>query len=215
MPKATASSHSKPLTQRPLDLLYYVFFAVHFVCSITIDCLPLWPEQLYSLPGLKQIHAGLHWVVKDYTQKSNDPFMLATHKLVQREWEFAFLNWFMIMEIFFWLPAFVIGMIGLQRDSKAVYPFLLAYSTAALITTSTVAWITLKAPSASDPSLDPVSKFYALTDEGRNTILGPLIPFLIIPIIMFVDMMSRVTNLVNAGIKAQAAQKSTNGKKHI
>ncbi|CAG8725958.1 15355_t:CDS:2, partial [Acaulospora colombiana] len=93
------------------------------------------------------------------------------------------------------------------HDSKAIYPFLVAYSAAGLVTASTVAWVTLKAPSASDLSLDPVSKFYALTDEGRWTILGPLIPFLIVPMIMFVDMMFRVTSLVNAGVKAQAAQR--------
>jgi hypothetical protein len=100
-------------------------------------------------------------------------------------------------------------------DSKSVYPIILAYCAATLVTTSTVLWITLKAPSASDPNLDPVSKFYAVTDEGRRGILGPLIPFLLVPIVMFVDMLYRVTSLVKAGVKAQATSTAQNGKKHL
>jgi hypothetical protein len=99
MAKAKTSSGVKPLTERPLDLVYYIFFAVHILIAIGVDDLPLWPEQLTKVPGLKQIHGFLSSAIEDYTKKTNDPFMLATRGLVQREWEFAFLNAFMWMEL--------------------------------------------------------------------------------------------------------------------
>lgn len=123
-------------------------------------------------------------------------------------------------------------MIGLQRgksnrvassnsllksflDSPRVYPLLLAYSSAALVTTTTVLVITLAAPSASDKTLDPISKFYAMSDEGRWTILGPLIPFLIVPAVMWIDMMVRVGRLVEAGIRATGAGNAKSVKKDL
>jgi hypothetical protein len=69
---------TKPLAQRPLDLLYYSFFLIHIVCSILVDCLPLWPAQAQTIPGFSQLYGVLKANVEDYTKKSNDPFMLAT-----------------------------------------------------------------------------------------------------------------------------------------
>lgn len=106
MAKPKASTHSttvKPLTSRPLDLLYYGFFVFHFICTIAIDILPLWPEQLRTLPVGKQLFGIFKGVVDDYTLKTNDPFMLATWGLVQREWEFLFLKVFMWMEVYVYI----------------------------------------------------------------------------------------------------------------
>lgn len=123
---------------------------------------------------------------------------------------------------FIQLPTFIIGIIGLQRglfvpslvlikpipilkrstDSPRIYPLLLAYSSAALVTTITLLVITLAAPSSDNANqeLDPISQFYSMTEEGRRSILGPLIPFLIVPAIMWVDMIIRLAGLVNDGI---------------
>src|ERR1700761_6561047 len=106
MAKTKASTHTtavKPLTSRPLDLLYYGFFVMHFICTIAIDCLPLWPEQLRTLPVGKQLFGIFKGVVDDYTRKTNDPFMLATWGLVQRDWEFLFLKVFMWMEVYVYI----------------------------------------------------------------------------------------------------------------
>lgn len=79
---------------------------------------------------------------------------------------------------------------------------MLAYSAAAIVSTTTVFIMVLTAPSDSDPALDNTLQFYALTEENRQVILGPLIPFLIVPVVMFVDMMIRLAGLVNAGMKS-------------
>jgi hypothetical protein len=90
----------KPLTSRPLDLLYYGFFIIHFICTILIDILPLWPSFLRTLPVSKQLFDMAKRVVDEYTVKTNDPFMLATWGLVQRDWEFLFMKLFMWMELY-------------------------------------------------------------------------------------------------------------------
>jgi len=90
---------TKPLTQRPLDLLYYSFFLIHLICSVLIDCLPLWPAQAQTIPGLSQLYRVLKATVDDYTKRSNDPFMLATWGLTPRDYEFAHMRLFMWMEL--------------------------------------------------------------------------------------------------------------------
>ncbi|KIM22413.1 hypothetical protein M408DRAFT_332925 [Serendipita vermifera MAFF 305830] len=201
----------KPLSQRPLDLTYYAFFLVHLVCTVCIDLLPLYPAFVQTTPGLGTVYRLLKDVVDGYTAQTNDPFMLATWGLVERPWEFSHLKMFMWMEVCIQMPTFVIGMIGLRKDTSAIYPLLLAYASAALVTTITVTHGTLIAPSSADTSLDTLSKFYAMSDLGRWIILGPLIPFLIVPAIMWVDMMMRLSRLVKLGAQVEAT-KEVNGK---
>jgi hypothetical protein len=95
-----SKSSIKPLTSRPLDLLYCGFFALHFICTILIDILPLWPSFLRTMPVSKRLFDMLKGVVDEYTGKTNDPFMLATWGLVQRDWEFLFMTVFMWMELY-------------------------------------------------------------------------------------------------------------------
>lgn len=83
-----------------------------------------------------------------------------------------------------------------------VYPILLSYASAALVTTITVVVTTITMPASHDKTIDDVSKFYSLSNEGRITILGPVIPFLVIPAIMWVDMFMKTSKLVIAGAKA-------------
>jgi hypothetical protein len=79
------------------------------------------------------------------------------------------------------------------------------------VTTVTVTHGALTLPSLAETT-DPLARFYALSDEARMHQLGPLIPFLLVPAVMWVDMMVRVGKLVSAGAKAQAQGKVTNGK---
>lgn len=88
-------------------------------------------------------------------------------------------------------------------DSPKIYPLLLAYSTAALVTTITYMIIAYTAPSITDPTLDATARFHAMSEKGRWTILNATMPFLIIPAVMWIDMMVRLGHLVNAGVKAQ------------
>lgn len=99
--------------------------------------------------------------------------------------------------------------------STRVYPLLLAYSSTAIVTTSIYLLVALFAPSAHDETLDSLSKFYAMTDEGRWKILYPVILYLAIPSIMWIDMMFRVGSLVEAGTKARRVGGVVNGKKEL
>jgi len=211
-------AYIKPLTQRPLDLTYYSFFLIHFICTITIDCLPLWPAQAQTTPGISHVYWFLRNVVDGYTKQTNDPFMLVTWGLHKQPLDFYHLTVFMWMELFIQLPAFVFGMIGLYYNSAAVYPLLLSYASAALVTTITVTYGTIIAPSLNDTTLDPINKFYAMSDAGRWTILGPLIPFLIIPAVLWVDMMFRIGKLVKKGTQVEAKARAAGagkGKKEL
>jgi hypothetical protein len=89
----------KPLTQRPLDLIYVIFFVVHFLSSFFIDLLPLWPAFAQTAPGLKQLYAVGKWITADYLKKSNDPFILSIWNMTEREWEFSCMKVFMWMEV--------------------------------------------------------------------------------------------------------------------
>lgn len=91
-----------------------------------------------------------------------------------------------------------------------VFPILLSYASAALVTTITVWVTTVNMPASYDKNLDPVSQFYSLSDEGRRTILGPIIPFLAVPAIMWVDMFFKTLRLVIAG--ANATKRATKKK---
>lgn len=206
----------KPLSSRPLDLLYVVFFVLHLIITLTIDILPLWPASTQTLPVIKDVYNALKSVSYDYMTKSKDPFALASWGLVQHEWEFYFMKIFLYMELVIQIPAFILGTYGLHKNKPTFYPLILCYATAALVTTTTVLFVAINLPSADDPSLDASSKFYALTHQARWTILGPLIPFLAIPAVMWVDMFIRVMDLVSVGAyKKTVAERAGRKKKEL
>lgn len=186
----------KPLRQRPLDFLYIVYCSIHLFFSVTVDVLPLWPSFTTQVPVLKQIHGAFAAFAEDHTIKTNDPFMLAILGRVQRDWEFYSFRAFMWIELLFLIPAFILVIRGLRQNLTSVYPVLFAYASAALVMTGTHMATVLKAPSASDQTLDAVSKFYALSDGARSSLIRAIAPYLLIPAIMWVDMFIRLRGLV-------------------
>src|ERR1700743_2724809 len=94
-----SSNAVKPLTKRPLDLIYYIFFIVHFIGSLLIDLLPLWPDFTHTTPGFQQLYTAGQWITAYYLKISNDPFILVNHGMVVREWEFAFFKFYMWLEL--------------------------------------------------------------------------------------------------------------------
>ncbi|CAG7855224.1 SubName: Full=Uncharacterized protein {ECO:0000313/EMBL:CCA73638.1} [Serendipita indica DSM 11827] len=180
---------AKPLQQRPLDLLYVVYCSLHLLFSVTVDVLPFWPAFTTQVPVLKQMHGAFTAFAEDYTTKTNDPFKLATRGRVQRDWEFYSFRAFVWIELLFLIPAFIVGIRDLRQNSTRVYPVLLAYASAALAMTGTHVATILKAPRASDKTLDAVSKFYALNDSGRSLLVWGTAPYILVPAIMWVTNM--------------------------
>ncbi|CCA76270.2 hypothetical protein PIIN_10265 [Serendipita indica DSM 11827] len=120
--------------------------------------------------------------------------------------------WYRVIQ----LPAFILGTYGLYKNNPSYYSVILCYATAALVTTTTCFVNAIKLPSAEDPSLDASSKFYAVTNEVRWRILGPLIPFLVVPAVMWVDMFVRIMDLVSIGAyKKTLAAKAGKAKKEL
>ena len=92
-------STTKPLLKRPLDFIYFTFFASHLVFSLSLDTQALFPRQYFP----KLLIQGLDW----FLTTSNDPMF----RNGPQPWFKAFL-W---VELLFQCPVFIIGMIGLKR----------------------------------------------------------------------------------------------------
>jgi hypothetical protein len=99
-------------------------------------------------------------------------------------------------------------------DTPIIYPLLLTYSSAALVTNITVAHGLYTLPTLAETT-DAVAKFYALSDSARTHQFRSIIPFLLVPAVMWVDMMARVGMLVSAGAKVQVQEKKANGKRNM
>jgi hypothetical protein len=109
--------------------------------------------------------------------------------------------------------SFAICLMHRPSDTPTVYPLLLAYSSAALVTNITVAHGMYTLPTLAETT-DIVAKFYALPDSARMHQFRSIIPFLLVPAVMWVDMMVRVGRLVSGGAKVQAQDKKANGKRN-
>jgi hypothetical protein len=57
----------------------------------------------------------------------------------------------------------------------------------------------------SGPKLEKTSQYYSLSSEQLTMIMGATTPFLIIPAIMWVDMLMQIRKLMNAGERAMNA----------
>jgi len=66
---------------------------MHFMHTILLGILPLWPENAHTLP----LYVILKGFVDEYISKSNDTYMLAVWRQLPHEWEFAHYR------AFFWI----------------------------------------------------------------------------------------------------------------
>jgi len=93
---------AKPLTRRPLDLLYCLYLALHFLYTSTLGLLPLWPAEAQTLPVFGHVYTVLKGVTDEHISKSNDTFMLAIWRLLPHEWDFAHYRAFLWFELCVW-----------------------------------------------------------------------------------------------------------------
>lgn len=103
MAKITSSPRSpkvKPLTSRPLDLLYFGFFILHFTTAVAFDVLPLWPSFVQEIPVGKHLYGAFKAASEEYTRQTNDPYMLSIWGLVERPWEYLFMKALMWMTLY-------------------------------------------------------------------------------------------------------------------
>ncbi|KAL5531419.1 hypothetical protein ACEPAG_4296 [Sanghuangporus baumii] len=197
-----------PLTSRPLDLIYFLFFLVHIPATLLVDIQALYPPQYVP----EQLKTLMNW----YLQWSADPVIAGAFDLNGPPALWVWFKSFLILEAIFQLPVFLVGIRTLWKDSRTSYPLLLIYSASSATTTIACITTVLRTPFSSTPVpatlLTPFSDIpksalgqtaLTITPEQRTILLASYVPFLLVPLLMCVDMAVRVAGLVAAGLRAQ------------
>ncbi|KAL5512954.1 hypothetical protein ACEPAH_3352 [Sanghuangporus vaninii] len=198
-----------PLTSRPLDLIYFLFFLIHIPVTLLLDIQALYPHQYVP----EQLRSLINW----YLQWSADPVMAGVFGLNGPPALWVWFKSFLILEAIFQLPVFLVCIQALWKDSRTSYPLLLIYSASSATTTIACIATVLRTPISSTPVpatlLTPFSDLpksalgttgLTITPEQRTAVLSGYIPFLLVQVLMCVDIAVRVAGLVAAGLRAQA-----------
>ncbi|KAF7294369.1 putative membrane protein [Mycena chlorophos] len=168
----------RPLTARPLDLVYFVFFVTHIPASLCIDFQPLYPPAL--VPGFIKDFAAF------YLKTSNDPLIKAAFGLAE---PLVWFQSFLFLELAFQFPVFFIAARGLWNDSRKIYVLILVYAAS----TATTVWACLATVVATP-----------LASNELAMLLASYVPFFLIPLVMTIDMAFRVQGIVSDALAAPA-----------
>lgn len=106
---------NKPLKERPLDLVYVIFFAIHIPTFFLIDSQPLYPEGWRPTARL----------IEYYLEIYNDPIVggaLGEWKV--GGWTWVWIHSFFWLEALFQLPIFILGIINLKKGMPASFKVL-------------------------------------------------------------------------------------------
>ncbi|KAG2088013.1 transmembrane protein 6/97 [Suillus discolor] len=188
-----------PITSRPLDLVYFVFFLVHIPATLLIDLQALYPPWLipYFIRALPRL----------YIQMSNDPLIGSVLGMLGDSKPFVWFKTFLAVEALFQFPVFILGARGLWRDSRSIYVLLLVYAASTTTTTLPCLSVLLATPTTSAQTI--ANKIVSVTTFQRSLLLSSYIPFFVIPLIMTIDMASRLSKLVTTGIDAADEKKAS------
>lgn len=94
-----------PLSTRPLDRLWFIFFVLHIPITLLVDCQHLLPSALRPFPHF------VPW----YVRASADPVLRGAFG-PGREWDWIRL--FLQMELWVQLPCFFVGAWGLWNGAS-------------------------------------------------------------------------------------------------
>ncbi|KAH9893332.1 transmembrane protein 6/97 [Cubamyces lactineus] len=187
-----------PLAQRPRDLVYFLFFAIHLPATFLVDL-----QALYPRTWVPSIIAN---IPKFYVEMSNDPLIgSAMGFFGQSQMEaYTWFRSFLIVEAFFQVPVFIIGLRGLWKGTSSIYVLLLIYAASTTTTTLPCLAVILSTPISPTPlSASGIS----LTAEQSLLLLSSYIPFFLVPLVMTIDMAIRVQTLTFAGQEKQKVTK--------
>ncbi|KAI8985740.1 transmembrane protein 6/97 [Trametes punicea] len=189
-----------PLAQRPRDLVYFLFFAIHLPATFLVDLQALYPKQW--------VPSVIANIPKIYVELSNDPLIgsamgfFGPHQVEAYTW----LRSFLVVEAFFQVPVFIIGLRGLWNGTTSIYVLLLIYAASTTTTTLPCLAVILSTPISPSPlttssvGLEASNALgISLSAEQRLLLLSSYIPFFLVPLIMTLDMALRVQNLITAG----------------
>ncbi|KAI0275105.1 transmembrane protein 6/97 [Gloeopeniophorella convolvens] len=185
--------HRRPLSSRPADLIYFIFFLVHIPATLLVDCQALYPPHL--------VPAAVQGLPPWYVALSGDPLIGGAMGLLPNARELAWFRSFLYLEIFFQLPVFILGARGLWKDSRGIYALLLFYGASTATTTLACLAAVVSTPAAS--AATRAAGIVSVTFEQRAMLLSSYVPFFLVPLWMAVDMALRLQGLVAAGARAQ------------
>ncbi|KAI9460617.1 transmembrane protein 6/97 [Lactarius psammicola] len=186
-----------PLTSRPIDLFYFIFFVVHIPATLLIDCQAIWPKQL--------VPKALQLLPPWYVGMSGDPLIGGAMGIFGNESELAWFKSFLYLEALFQLPVFVIGAYGLWKDSRGIYGLLVLYGASTCTTTFACVAAILDTPTTSAATI--AQRVVSITSEQRALLLSSYVPFFVIPLFLAVDMAVRLQKLASVGIRALESSK--------
>ncbi|GJE90316.1 DUF2781 domain-containing protein [Phanerochaete sordida] len=182
----------KPLTERPLDLIYFCFFVIHIPATLLIDVQALYPAWLVPrfISVLPELYVGF----------SRDPLIGGVMGLLGSSENYNWFKTFLVLELCFQLPVFVIAARGLLNNSKSIYLLMLIYAASTATTTLPCLAVIIQTPTTSAETL--AANIVSITTTERLMLLSSYLPFFLLPLGMTVDMAQRLTRLINAGISA-------------
>lgn len=187
----------KPLTSRPMDLFYFVFFLIHIPSTLLIDCQGVWPKELFP----KFMQDVRFW----YVSTSGDPLVGRAMGILGDGSDLAWFKSFLYLGAHFQLPVFVLGARGLWRNSPAIYGFLALYGASASTTILACVAMIFDVPTTSAATV--AQKVISITSEQRVLLLCNYAPYFIIPLCIGIDMTFRLHKLASAGIRALESSK--------
>ncbi|KAF9006043.1 hypothetical protein BDQ17DRAFT_1239476 [Cyathus striatus] len=189
--------HVAPLSARPMDLVYFSFFAMHLPATLFLDLQGFYPTWL--VPGV--LKSFMDW----YVHFSADPLIGQFGGYFGDSNSLLWFKSFAVLEMLFQLPTFILGMRGLYKGSRTIYVLLLAYGASTATTTLPCIVQLLTTPETTSATI--AKGIVSVTNEQRFILLSSYVPFFLIPLIMAVDMSLRITRLVKAGLEAENENK--------
>ncbi|KAF5316072.1 hypothetical protein D9619_006374 [Psilocybe cf. subviscida] len=196
---AKNASARVPLAQRPVDLLYFSFFAIHTFATLVVDLQYLYPADL--IPG------PMRDLMSYYVATYGDPLIGGLLGAFGDNTHLAWFKSFLYLEAFFQLPIFIVGLQALYNGSRGIYPLLAVYGASSATTTLACVMTVLAAPSDTGVAAAK-SLVTSVTETQRIMLLSSYIPFLIVPLFMAVDMTVRTTKLVQKAVRLEDERKT-------
>ncbi|KAH7335214.1 transmembrane protein 6/97 [Rhizoctonia solani] len=190
---------SSNLKERPLDLLYLVYFAIHIPPTVLMDLQAVLPRG--SFPS------ALQQLPQFYLNMSGDPLIAGAMGLHGVTTQFTWFYTFLVIEELFQLPLFILGIYLLRKNSPYTPILLTVYGSHVTTTMAPVLATLLATPRAIPGVVDKVTDFALLNSSQLSMLLSSYIPFLAIPLVMAIDGTRRMVHLINRSQKLEKASK--------
>ncbi|KAF8909288.1 hypothetical protein CPB84DRAFT_1843085 [Gymnopilus junonius] len=186
-----------PLTARPLDFLYFLFFAIHLPATVMVDLQYFYSPQF--VPRFMRALLDMH------IEMSRDPLVGGVDGAFGDSSHLTWFKTFLALEAIFQVPVFLLGLRALYRGSRSIYPLLMIYGASSATTTLACITTVLQTPGATSTTI--VQGIASVTAQQRLVLLSSYVPFFLVPFIMAVDITLRVSKLVQKAIKQEDEEK--------